>query len=289
LIGTLAELKKLNNTECDVYEFEADIDLVGEEWHPLTGTFSKTIDGKGHKIDNFNVNLGTISATQGGIVATLNNGGAIRNLHIASGEVKVTTSTFNAGVFAGTISTNGEIAGCSNAAKVNSTGGYVGGICGYLNSSSGKITGCANYGDINGGTDGRVSGIANCNSGAMTACYNTGAITGGQYTAGISGFVGSSAKISASYNTGQITSTSNDRGPIFARTPSNPVTLENCYYAEGTCDKYLDKAISFSSGNWPKSSESNWGIGDGTIGGNYWKSLGSWNGGSPQYPILYWE
>ncbi|KAA6347203.1 hypothetical protein EZS27_005308 [termite gut metagenome] len=295
LIGTAAELLLKFNASSTVttYEFEADIDLMDQPWTPVTSTFSKTIDGQHHKIYNLNVDFGDLTTPQGGIVSTLT--GTIKNLHIASGEITMASrsgsSTTNyGGVLVGYLSGTGEIIGCSNAANITSQVGYIGGICGWANSNTSKIIGCVNFGNINGKTGNRVGGIVNSNSSTITACYNTGAITGGQYTGGVSGYTGSGANFYATYNKGKINSTNGDRGAVSGRYSAGAGEAVNCYYDTNSCDKEPIPTIKpFSSGNWPKSDDSNWGIGDGTIAGNYWKNLGSWNEGTPTYPALYWE
>jgi hypothetical protein len=67
LIGTAAELLLKFNAPSSVttYDFEADIDLMDQPWTPVTSTFSKTIDGKNHKIYSLNVDFGSIAGSRG--------------------------------------------------------------------------------------------------------------------------------------------------------------------------------------------------------------------------------
>ncbi|MDR1863971.1 MAG: hypothetical protein LBR08_00175 [Bacteroidales bacterium] len=46
----------------------------------------------------------------------------------------------------------------------------------------------------------------------------------------------------------------------------------------------------FSASAWPTiGANAEWGIGDGSGSGKWWKSLGNWNGGNPVYPKLWFE
>jgi hypothetical protein len=71
-----------------------------------------------------------------------------------------------------------------------------------------------------------------------------------------------------------------------------------CYWANysgnGIGDGSGGDAIKFSSTAWPAvgseaGKSSQWGIGDGSGSGKYWKIIGSWNNGNPAYPKLWWE
>ncbi|KAA6312623.1 hypothetical protein EZS27_036475, partial [termite gut metagenome] len=70
-------------------------------------------------------------------------------------------------------------------------------------------------------------------------------------------------------------------------------TVSNCFYSGYDNAGYLGEsntAQAFSSSAWPASdSGKNWGVGTSGTDGVYWKSIGSWNGGTPTYPTLYWE
>jgi hypothetical protein len=147
----------------------------------------------------------------------------------------------------------------------------------------------------------RIGGVcAYVGSGTIIACYNTGnVVSDTEYCAGIVGRIGYNAtsviSISACYNVGTITSTqaaAGKTGAIGARA-NGAVTAAGLYY-KNDCTTGTSiigtsgSQIVFSSENWPKPEDLNWGIGNGT-GGNYWKSVGNWNEGTPTYPTLYWE
>jgi hypothetical protein len=46
----------------------------------------------------------------------------------------------------------------------------------------------------------------------------------------------------------------------------------------------------FSNDAWPiLAAHQQWGTGDGSGDGKYWKTLGNWNNGNPVYPKLWYE
>lgn len=209
-----------------------DIDLGGKDWggeysiggNAASSAFKGTLDGQGFSIRNLRLVIGR---TNEGLFRS--NGGVIKNLTIASGEVVGgTTARTHIGVLVGrndggaiinchnyvdievsNITTIGGIVGMSG--RSGSTAGYVerctnhgnitvtasgasrvGGIVGYTeNPVSGQngIVGCVNYGDITGLS--AVGGICgHMKWGTMTACYNVGKVTGTTPASGIGGVVG---------------------------------------------------------------------------------------------------
>lgn len=98
--------------------------------------FAGIIDGAGHKLINFKAKIsGTAQTYFGGIVCHLN-GGVIKNLTIASGEVTAASSN-HVGSFAGQV-TNGLISRCANYAKITgkSNAGYAAGIASIVSGSA---------------------------------------------------------------------------------------------------------------------------------------------------------
>ncbi|KAA6325709.1 hypothetical protein EZS27_025108 [termite gut metagenome] len=312
LIGTAAELLLKFNapTAVTTYEFEADIDLMDQQWEPVA-TLSKNIDGKGHKIYNLNMTLDfggatTSGSAYGGLFRKYS--GTLSNLHIASGTISSTgISAVNAGgvaAFTGLLESSGQIIGCSNTAKV--TGNMnVAGICARVGNTNSKIIACANYGKITATDSSGAGGICYYfNSGSITACYNTGEISASyvgshRYAGGIAARFSDNTTISASYNTGTIIPTGDspekETGAINGSNSGDNTIAESYYSASSstygagaTSTTTTGTAKEFSSANWPESTDSNWGTGDGT-NGNYWKNIGSWNAGTPTYPTLYWE
>ncbi|KAA6348600.1 hypothetical protein EZS27_003929 [termite gut metagenome] len=301
VISTVAEMQRLSiNFAPTLYKLVEDLDLKNQEWVPIvTLPSGKTLDGGHHNIHNLKI---TSPSTTGfwGLFAMCD-GSTIKDLHIASGEINVTgaggsTSAF-VGTFAGLMSGDSHIIGCSNRATVLSKS--CAGICGSLD--GGTIVACVNYANITSEGAGTGGICYYQQAGTIEACYNTGTITsttsGTYYCAGITGRF-SKGTITSCYNTGRIVkqgnSTNTAIGAINGSFSSGASPTINCFYS---ADSYTSagtsntssKVFSADEGGWPSESLTNWGIGDGTTSGYYWKSLGGWNGGSPQYPELYWE
>jgi hypothetical protein len=216
-----------------------------------------------------------------------------------------------AGGIAGSLS--GEITACYNTGAVKGAQAWcshVGGIAGQVNGVNGpSMTACYNTGYVSSSaalseeyTDVSIGGIAGRAHGSgdnaitITACYSTGIVeyTGGSTVqdgnslcqaicvGGVFGVCGSTTAIESTfadcywkavdglnYGIGGTNSADND---LFAdeTSPSN----------EGTTQ--------FGDTKWPANS-GEWGTGDGSGSGKYWKSLGAWNGGNPVYPKLWFE
>jgi hypothetical protein len=202
----------------------------------------------------------------------------------------------------------------------------VGGIVGSNMLSNPTIEACYNTGAItvSAGKSNSVGGIVGRlgnTGGTITACYNTGAISstieqqaGGLiYIGGITGINAVKANtLTASYNTGTVSYTGSGSGATVKLggisgcsewNSSSNATITACYWKADTATNgigYKKTAASagdvsnvgtseFASGTWPAASESGWGIGNDSASGKYWKSLGSWGGGSPTYPTLWFE
>jgi hypothetical protein len=180
----------------------------------------------------------------------------------------------------------------------------VAGICADASSSSSSsITNCYNTGYIDGND--RAGGICGyASSISMTACYNTGNINGADQTGGICGSV-ASISMTVCYNTGEVTGGRSNVGGIcgLVGSPSS-FSIAACYwiYVPGTSaatsgignlgnNGPSDVGTTIlGSGAWPDTADDpQWGMGDGSGDGTYWKSLGGWYGGNPVYPKLYFE
>ncbi|AEF83957.1 GLUG domain protein [Treponema primitia ZAS-2] len=144
----------------------------------------------------------------------------------------------------------------------------VGGVAGY--NASGTITACYSTGVVKGTTD-YVGGVVGYNDvGTITACYSTGSVSGNTYVGGVAGYNYGRAFIIACYwatYTGD--GVGGSGGP---------------YDTSGTETGGTTK---FGTG-WPTiGTNTEWGTGDGSGSGKYWKNLG--NSGTLLYPKLYWE
>jgi uncharacterized protein YjdB len=276
-IGTYAELQlinKDNNTKAGNYKQEADIDLMNESWKPIS-TFTGTFDGARHTVANLFINT---NAGNQGLFGEIN-GATIKNIGVMSGSV--TSTSGGAASIAGLV---GRLTGssvlyaCFNNADVTGSANQTGGLVGYVISPAGaQIIACYNTGDVQAyAYVGGIVGYQHQGTLDVIACYNTGNITAsGSNAAGIHPNANAS-KMIACYNTGIIT-----KGSSIG---SNGTA---CYSANNTSK---NNATEFSATAWPSASiNAEWGTGDGSGSGTYWKSLGSWNDGSPVYPKLFFE
>jgi hypothetical protein len=165
---------------------------------------------------------------------------------------------------------------CSNSGRVTVTGTgtrNVGGVAGW--NTNGSISVCYNKATVNSNSSGSVTGgVVGLNdeaSAIITACYNSGAVTSGGSPGGVVGQNVSGATNTACY--------------WFAGAGGNAASGVGTGGATGV--------TSFGAGTWPSGGE--WGTGpalaEGGTGGSgrWWQSIGRWNNGSPEFPVLYWE
>jgi hypothetical protein len=211
------------------------------------------------------------------------------------------------GYFLGSI-----IIACRNAGSVLGSDG-VGGVCGVSTTYTGSsfVTACYNTGSVT-GTGNGVGGVCGISSSydastfsSITACYNTGSVSGsGDFTGGVCGgslsTTTTSSYITACYNIGSVTGSNISVGGICGATYTTSYSNITACYWKDIADDNANDGIGgstpntgtdiFASEAWPGTvSHQQWGTGDGSGDGKYWKSLGSWNGGNPVYPKLYFE
>lgn len=208
------------------------------------------------------------------------------NVTAASGAIRGKTAVGGVCGF----NDRGEILRSSNSSEVRiSQGGEsCGGICGENDYGSGNIdcgiiTACFNTGTIR-GEDGDVDhslypkyigGLCGYNWSIIRGCYSTGAI----YSKRESGFNPITMSPEYYYGVG-----------AFAGGNNSLAIIAQCYWADAPEDS-IDEAVQFdnqlggadakkfSGSNWPNPGMSYWGI-------EQWFDVGSYNGGSPNYPRL---
>jgi hypothetical protein len=323
-IGSYAEFQLINTddpTLDDDYQQEADLDLLGEEWTPIS-VFSGIFDGNNFTIANLKINTSEIS--ERGIFG--HNVGTLRNIRLVSGSV---TGNEVTGGVCGLNGNGGIIDGCSNTGCTVLGRAHIAGVCGHNNGgtvknsynaadvtitswtgggvvgrNTGEIVACYNAGLVN-STAPYAGGVCgnNAGTGTIVACYNTGDLIVSQYSnGGICGHNEGGAII-ASYSTGSITG-GWDTGGVCGRDQTRTITA--CYYKPGVGASYgigglgladpanpatltptNDNALPFTSAQWPTVGiNAAWGTGDGSEN-KYWKSLGNYNQG--EYPGLWFE
>jgi hypothetical protein len=263
-VGTYAEFQLINTALDGNYKQEADLDLLGaadyyggpENWVPFGdgGTeFSGEFDGKGYTVDNLYISRPT-TFYQGlfGFVGTT---GVLKNIHIASGSVS------GRHIVGGIVGINlGTITACSNTGSISGRNG-VGGVAGV---NEGTITACYNTGTVSGSTD--TGGVAGLVTGTVTACYNTGTVSGSAETGGVAGV-----------NEGTVTACYWDNSVVGS--PPNGI---------GDPASDIDAEPFSGTADFPNVSGGNveWGTGDGSGSGKYWKA-GTTSGG--RLPKLWFE
>lgn len=217
-IGTKAELiafaTSVNNGTFGSGSAKLTADIVfanDDNWTPIgtsTYRFSGTFDGQGHKISNLKVQASGLYAGLFGYVAA---GAVVKDVHVMSGTIEVTTNPGSDASHHGGIAgyNEGTIVGCSNSATVT---GYsyeharIGGIVG-TNAAAGKVQNCYNLGVVySGQTQVYIGGIVGENFGTVQNCFMKSYVrtNGGNYQKNY---------------------------PLYT---SNSGTITNCFYAGGT-------------------------------------------------------
>lgn len=301
IIGSATDLAQLAvNTDNSVsysdkyFKLDVDIDLNNHPWTPiaLSGMGIGAFDGQHHKITGLNVDIAT-GRVGVGLFGKVRSG--VSNLHV-SGTVKTTDSGSYAGGICGDITGNGSgsaavLANCSFTGSVEGVSN-AGGIVGKISAVT-TITSCKNSGTVKaslyaGGISGNMGGSV-----YISGCYNEGAVTANN-ACGISG--PGATKISGCYNIGTVSGTGIS-GAI-----SSAISVLECYVKEINRTDSGGETV-FGDGAWPTSTNGAVWFADPSNDGTYtagtngvptgdykfWKSLGSWNGGTPQHPKLWWE
>ncbi|MDR0550443.1 MAG: hypothetical protein LBG72_00320, partial [Spirochaetaceae bacterium] len=293
-VGTYAEFQLINTAPTGNYKQEADLDLLGavgyyggqENWVPIgniANPFFGNFDGGGHTIDNLYI-YHPSDYFQGlfGLVVTA----TLKNIRIASGSVSGDNCV---GGIAGR-NQYGTITACYNAGAVSGID-YTGGVAGY-NYSGSTITACYNAGAVSGTN--YTGGVAGKDIGTIIACYNTGTVSGSDAVGGVAGGI-SNGTITACYNTGAVSGTNHTGGVVGY---NEYATINACYWdnsvagapANGIGEPAGDTDAAPFSGAaaFPPVTAANaeWGTGDGSGSGKYWKA-GTTGGG--QLPKLWWE
>ena len=214
----------------------ADIALTEESWTPIannsTYPYAGTFDGAGHTVSGINVEGGGNPKGFFGSIGT--NKAIIKNLTV-EGTVDV---SYYAGGIAGYVD-GGTIEYCVNKINVTSTAaGGTGGIAGYIASSGATITGCVNFGAVQGNNyAGGIAGSSYSNSTTspkIAHCINFGSVKTTDSSSKASGIYGFSVKTSDSItncaNFGTITSSNSGSGAGITNT-DNYLTIQYCLSA----------------------------------------------------------
>ena len=219
----------------EIYNLVADIDMSGVTWTPIA--FSAVLNGNGYTIKNLTVesegtDVGMFTTVSGtvenlsfenvsiratslshvhlGVLAGVLTDGGVKDVKVLSGTLTLDgIGPGDVGGIVGALTANVTVSGCENHATVHGnhsgTVGSTGGIVGWM--TAGTVTGCKNYGEIQGSylTGGVVGGVSS--AGTVTNSENHGAVTGTLRTGGILGSIGHSGIPAGVRNTGSVTGT----------------------------------------------------------------------------------
>lgn len=286
------------NYEFTYFKLDVDINLNDKPWTP-TKEFRGVFDGQHHKITGLKV---SVADEQVGLFGQLSRTGRLSNLHV-SGDVENTSPTvyYAAGGICGWH--DGVITNCSFSGSVRGAG-KAGGIAGACN---GKIISCKSTASVFGKYAGGIAGRNSSGKCSIYGCYNEGVIeTEGGNAGGIYGKDdGFDFDIKGCYNIGTVQGKQGGEvlGAITSSSASGSSVMASCYVREKYAIAHVTEETVFSSSDWPTSTNNTVWYADpsndgtytagsgGVPTGNYkfWKSLGSWNGGTPEYPKLWWE
>ena len=288
------------NYEFTYFKLDVDINLNDKPWTP-TGNFAGVFDGQHHKITGLKVSIADYRV---GLFSQIDAGSgpnaSVSNLHV-SGDVENTKpSEYDcAGGICGD-NAIGVIANCSFSGSVRGVG-LVGGIAGECN---GKIISCKNTASVSGKEAGGIAGRESSAIPKIYGCYNEGAIDGTNAGGILGKNDGYGCEIKGCYNIGAIQSSSGGTfGAITSSAAAGSSVMASCYVREKYAIAHATEETVFGSSDWPTSTNNTVWYADPSNDGTYtagsggvptgdykfWKSLGSWNGGTPEYPKLWWE
>ena len=200
------------------YCLVSDIDTSEISWiGPIIPRLSGSLDGNGFEISGLQIEGAGFS----GLIGQLTFSASISNLNLNAANVNATGNYvggvvgYNEGGTITAISYDGSVRGHQ----------HVGGVCGYNYLTT--LKSCYNFADINGIGD-YVGGLLGYNEiGTISQCCNNGSITGhSQYVGGLIGYNGQQSPVYTSYNTGIVSGNSDYVGGLTGR---NSSTIENCY------------------------------------------------------------
>lgn len=273
-----------------------NIDLDGKEWTPIgnaSNSFQGNFDGGQHQIQGLKIES---DLRYVGLFGEVNDA-TIKNLHV-SGNIVATNTVYDAGdnysrhpAAAGGIAgeaTRSTIHNCSFRGNIDAKKA-AGGIVGSNQNSS--VIACKNSGTIKGLE--MAGGIIGFLDGRVKGCYNEGTIGGNDHIGGIVGsvYANSAIEVEGCYNIGDLVAGQSTNFITGIGDNYNNYIITSCYVTK----KYAnsgDTETVFAYGAWPTSTSGTvWYANESNNGeeNKYWKSLGGWNNGTPEYPKLWWE
>lgn len=219
------------------FVIENDIDLAGHTWFPIgflpgdleefaTCEFAGKVDGQGHSIKNFVINMGGLRGF--GLFGYTTADFELKNLTILTGSVN---GDMNAGSFVG--HNSGLIENCVNYVDVTCLQYYAGGIAGG-SMSTGKIVKCQNFGKVQAGFDDTLGfsggGIVGSSGSLIEECVNWGNVLSRSTQAGGIVALMEGGKVNRCFNRGDVEAQESAGGVVGAIAGrTSACEISNCY------------------------------------------------------------
>ena len=263
LVGTLAELKRMNQFRSAFFRLTASINLVSEtNWLPIgdaTTKFTGGFDGNGFTLSNLTINTavdpnrGLFGYVDGAVISDVNLTGInfIDTFESAGGLIGTTigatqvsncsvsgsmTAYQSAGGLIG-LSDAGStlvVSNCWTDVAITATNwSSIGGLIGY--SMGGSVVKSYTLGSITKSSPDTVDNVGGLvgynNAMSVTNCYARGNATGDSYVGGLIGF-NTGANVTNSYSTGFVTAVISGAGGLIGISASGTIT--SSYYDTDT-------------------------------------------------------
>jgi hypothetical protein len=225
-IRTQADLDNVRNNMAGKYMLMNNIALSdsgagydSSGWQPIgtqSNPFKGTFDGNGHKITGLWMDRG--STKDVGLFGWTQ-GATIKNLGVEIGGRGVKGKDAVGGIV-GSMHSSDSITNSYSTGSVSGIS-WVGGIAGYLYGSC-SITNSYSTGSVSGGVVGGIVGYMYSSS--ITNSYSTGSVSGSSQVGGIAGYVRISSSITNSYSTGSVSGSGSYVGGIAGAMASGSIT-----------------------------------------------------------------
>ena len=236
-------------TLCDDLDLN-DIDWqpIGTSSHPFTGTF----DGQNHVLSNLTAD-GSTSLTAG-LFGVVGAGGVVKDVHIASGTIAISSNDDTFDSFLGAIAGQnaGTIVGCSNRALVtgsNYVHARIGGIVGD-NESTGSIENCYNLGTVyTSQSNVYIGGLVGYNQGAVRNCWTHCSVQAGGATRAYPLYGNNGGVVTGCFYAGGTSSDALvDEPVVLANAQNNSTTLSD--NTDSGKQVLLDNRTLLGNGDW---------------------------------------
>jgi hypothetical protein len=247
-------------------ELACDIDMAGVQTRSTIGTFTGTLDGKGHRIRNL-----TLSGT-GGSLALVDRlqGGTIRNVQLIDVQIDGAGS-YVAGLAAWT--SKATVSCCRVTGRIVAGDGAqcVGGLLGYVSETAVSCCG-AEIEITTGGQCQYVGGLVGYTyKGAIRNCYARGAVAAAdacKYVGGLVGAIGYDTALERCYAAVHVTMADGTSGGISGSNLSDTYCSTNVFWDKevspdskgcgGHTTATMQAAVLYLSAGWDFAFEINW-------------------------------